>query len=311
MIITKSLFIIVILQIPRVYRRTLTISTQAASSTAEAGADTMKTPSTTTLHLSIALISTLVLRVTAQVTCFAPDGVTIADNETYVPCNKLGITQQGVHSSCCRLDGAPDDRDLCASTGLCINNGVVSRGYCTDQTWKSPACVNVCTEPKVSPHLSQTSPNLENHPPNKQLPSPVGRLQNRRRRNDLLHRRNLLLRPQQPHLLRHPMGRQGPPPHRLNNHHHHRNRHPPTSIHRPDIRRSRRCPRPRNPHFLRPHLLPSTIHPTTTIRDTKPSRTRVPSRHVRFRKRRVRLAAVRKHHIIAPPAECGGLGQRE
>ena len=139
-------------------RRTLTTNTQAASSTAEAGADTMKLPTTTTLHLSIALISTLVLRVTADVTCFAPDGVTIADNETYVPCNKLGITQQGVHSSCCRLDGAPDDRDLCASTGLCINNGVVSRGYCTDQTWKSPACVNVCTQPNVSPHLPQTPP---------------------------------------------------------------------------------------------------------------------------------------------------------
>ncbi|KAM7200397.1 hypothetical protein V8F20_005374 [Naviculisporaceae sp. PSN 640] len=104
-------------------------------------------------YLSVTIIPSLVIdahtvSAQGQVTCFAPDGVTVADNETYVPCNKLGITQQGVHSSCCRLDGAAQDRDLCASTGLCINDGIVKRGYCTDKTWKSPACVNVCTDPK-------------------------------------------------------------------------------------------------------------------------------------------------------------------
>lgn len=110
--------------------------------------DNCITPST--IIFSLLLLGTPQIRLTAaEVTCFAPDGVTVADNETYVPCNKLGITQQGVHSSCCKLDGPADDRDLCASTGLCINNGVVNRGYCTDRTWQSPACVNVCAEPKV------------------------------------------------------------------------------------------------------------------------------------------------------------------
>ncbi|KAI0815393.1 hypothetical protein GGR55DRAFT_675007 [Xylaria sp. FL0064] len=83
-----------------------------------------------------------------EVTCYAPDGTAIADNQTAVPCNKLGITQANVHSSCCRLGGEADERDLCTTTGLCINSGVVRREFCTDSTWKSPACVNVCTDPK-------------------------------------------------------------------------------------------------------------------------------------------------------------------
>ncbi|KAI6782751.1 uncharacterized protein J7T54_000894 [Emericellopsis cladophorae] len=79
-------------------------------------------------------------------TCWAPDGKTKADNETYVPCNKLGIEEDGVHSSCCNLDGKTDERDLCAQTGLCNNDGILWRGYCTDQSWESAACVNVCTD---------------------------------------------------------------------------------------------------------------------------------------------------------------------
>ncbi|KAI0021547.1 hypothetical protein F4780DRAFT_737812 [Xylariomycetidae sp. FL0641] len=82
-----------------------------------------------------------------EVACYAPDGVTLGNNESFVPCNKLGITQTGVYSSCCRLDGDPAQRDLCATTGLCLNGGVIYREYCTDKTWKSPACVSVCTDP--------------------------------------------------------------------------------------------------------------------------------------------------------------------
>lgn len=85
-----------------------------------------------------------------EVECWAPDGKTRADNETYVPCNKLGITQDGVYSSCCRLDGKADERDLCATSGLCLNGGVLFRGYCTDKNWDSPACVSVCTDNSVS-----------------------------------------------------------------------------------------------------------------------------------------------------------------
>lgn len=101
-----------------------------------------------TTLLSLGLVALLTPRAaTAQeVECWAPDGETLADNTTYVPCNKLGITQEGVYSSCCNLDGKPGERDLCTTTGLCLNGGVLSRGYCTDQSWDSAACVNVCTD---------------------------------------------------------------------------------------------------------------------------------------------------------------------
>ncbi|KAI0157609.1 hypothetical protein GGR57DRAFT_460423 [Xylariaceae sp. FL1272] len=81
--------------------------------------------------------------------CFAPDGKTLADNETFVPCNKLGIYQNGIHSSCCRLDGDMDKRDKCTPLGLCqsYDDNLLRREFCTDPTWQSAACVNVCTDP--------------------------------------------------------------------------------------------------------------------------------------------------------------------
>ncbi|KAK7928320.1 hypothetical protein PG985_005318 [Apiospora marii] len=88
----------------------------------------------------------LVSCATAQeVTCWAPDGKTQADNETYVPCNKLGIQQDGIFSSCCALDGPAERRDTCSSLGLCNGpDNRLRRGFCTDKTWKSKACVDVC-----------------------------------------------------------------------------------------------------------------------------------------------------------------------
>ncbi|KAI1438346.1 hypothetical protein GGR50DRAFT_685485 [Xylaria sp. CBS 124048] len=96
------------------------------------------------------LLFTLTLLVAGdEVTCWAPDG-TPADNSTTVPCDKNGIQEHGVFSSCCRLDGDPGLRDLCTSAGLCLStaDGIVRRGYCTDKTWQSPTCVNVCTDPE-------------------------------------------------------------------------------------------------------------------------------------------------------------------
>ncbi|TDZ23969.1 hypothetical protein Cob_v003413 [Colletotrichum orbiculare MAFF 240422] len=87
----------------------------------------------------------LAVGVTAQeAKCYAPNG-DLANNETYVPCNKLGINQAGVFSSCCALDGEPSQRDICSTSGLCINRqGQPQRGFCTDETWNSKACVHVC-----------------------------------------------------------------------------------------------------------------------------------------------------------------------
>ncbi|KAK1967864.1 hypothetical protein LY78DRAFT_668733 [Colletotrichum sublineola] len=94
----------------------------------------------------LAIGLSLTARVLAQeAACYAPNG-DLANNETYVPCNKLGINQAGVFSSCCALDGPPEQRDICSSSGLCINRqGQPQRGYCTDKTWKSKACNHVCT----------------------------------------------------------------------------------------------------------------------------------------------------------------------
>jgi len=99
-----------------------------------------------TLYVAFAILASRVLHVHGieEVACWAPDGKTVAPNDSYVPCNKLGITQKGVFSSCCQLDGDATLRDLCTTSGLCINQGIVRREYCTDQSWQSPACVKVC-----------------------------------------------------------------------------------------------------------------------------------------------------------------------
>ncbi|KAK1494124.1 hypothetical protein CCUS01_13791 [Colletotrichum cuscutae] len=105
--------------------------------------------------LSLSLYSLGVL--SQEASCYAPDG-TLADNETYVPCNKLGINQAGVFSSCCALDGPPEQRDICSSSGLCINRQQQpQRGFCTDKTWKSKACNHVCTDIQTGGNPSNIS----------------------------------------------------------------------------------------------------------------------------------------------------------
>lgn len=122
----------------------------------------MATPLPSTLHLHhllALLFLTTVRKVQADhttedsIVCYAPDGVSIA-NKSFAPCNRLGITQSGVHSSCCQLNLdslAVGTRDLCTATGLCLNDGVIRRGFCTDKTWKSSACVKVCDNVNVFP----------------------------------------------------------------------------------------------------------------------------------------------------------------
>lgn len=99
-----------------------------------------------TVYLSL----TLVVPILAQeAACYAPNG-DLANNETFVPCNKLGVEQAGVFSSCCALDGPLKERDTCSSSGLCINRqGQPRRGFCTDKSWKSKACVHVCMDFEV------------------------------------------------------------------------------------------------------------------------------------------------------------------
>lgn len=77
--------------------------------------------------------------------CFAPDGVTLAD-DSYRPCNNLGLTTgDGAASACCRLNAVPDTREFCDASGLCVQGDIVRRGFCTDSSWEDAACVNFCT----------------------------------------------------------------------------------------------------------------------------------------------------------------------
>ncbi|KAK0746790.1 hypothetical protein B0T18DRAFT_412430 [Schizothecium vesticola] len=97
-------------------------------------------------YLSILLPPVALADHAAEVQCYAPDGQTVANSSLVSPCNNLGITQSGIHSSCCQLQGDESVRDLCTATGLCLSSGVVRRGFCTDKTWKNPTCVGVCVD---------------------------------------------------------------------------------------------------------------------------------------------------------------------
>ncbi|KAK7991804.1 hypothetical protein PG996_013184 [Apiospora saccharicola] len=91
-------------------------------------------------------------------TCYAPDG-TAASDGSYMPCNFNGGA-----SMCCPTNGTSNgngsngdprsgggSRDTCTEGGLCIrqSDGKTRRGYCTDQSWKSSACVSICTNPNA------------------------------------------------------------------------------------------------------------------------------------------------------------------
>jgi hypothetical protein len=81
-----------------------------------------------------------------EVPCYAPDGVTLAD-DSYRPCNNLGVlTDPGMFSSCCRLNAVPETKELCDARGLCVQGDIVRRGFCTDSSWSDPACLNFCID---------------------------------------------------------------------------------------------------------------------------------------------------------------------
>jgi hypothetical protein len=78
--------------------------------------------------------------------CYSPNGTPLSKvfpdtYEQYVPCSSSG------YSMCCatnRTSGA----DSCLPNGLCVTfgSGNFWRESCTDKTWKSPACVRLCTD---------------------------------------------------------------------------------------------------------------------------------------------------------------------
>ncbi|KAK7942820.1 uncharacterized protein PG986_011933 [Apiospora aurea] len=110
-------------------------------------------------------------------TCYAPDGTPASDG-SYIPCN----FSDGA-SMCCPTNssssssngnggdprsGGGGSRDSCTEGGLCIGqyDGKTRRGYCTDQSWKSSACVNICTDPSAGGSSSGAA--ILNYCPNEQ-----------------------------------------------------------------------------------------------------------------------------------------------
>jgi len=80
---------------------------------------------------------------TFTATCYYPDGKVSGS----VPCNS---TATG-YSSCCASD------HLCMSSGLCFSRGLISRGSCTDPTWKDAACAQYCLDCTFAVHTSLTN----------------------------------------------------------------------------------------------------------------------------------------------------------
>ena len=99
----------------------------------------------------VSLFLCLILSFSAQVLaqCYHFDGSRV-NSTNYVPCN----SQVGVASMCCSKNTS-SNADECLPNGLCRNyienshgngfNTLLWRESCTDQTWKSPFCLNLCT----------------------------------------------------------------------------------------------------------------------------------------------------------------------
>lgn len=85
------------------------------------------------MYRFLVAITALALSVTAQQTCYYPDG---SSDTALRPCNASAAV-----SACCRTP-----TDVCLTNGLCFSTGlnVVIRRGCTDSTWNSTLCPKYC-----------------------------------------------------------------------------------------------------------------------------------------------------------------------
>ena len=86
------------------------------------------------------LVSSLFACSILAANCYHPNGQ-IFTYAGYVPCKPR---VPGAASMCCATDRAnfPDE---CSPDGLCRNGDDIYRDDCTDPTWKSPGCLQLCT----------------------------------------------------------------------------------------------------------------------------------------------------------------------
>ncbi|KIW03167.1 uncharacterized protein PV09_05395 [Verruconis gallopava] len=96
------------------------------------------------LHLTLYILAFLCIR-GSNCNCFLPNGTDVnrlfdLDGDVWVPCSTAGDD-----SMCCRTN-VTKGADTCVSNGLCHSNGgpMLWRESCTDPTWTSPACLQLC-----------------------------------------------------------------------------------------------------------------------------------------------------------------------
>ena len=95
------------------------------------------------IPLSWTLLCYLISTATADTGCFNPNGTNrnigaidvATGTEAYIPCNTVQP-----YSMCCRTT------DKCLPDGLCqqIGSTNIWRESCSDQSWRSPACLKLC-----------------------------------------------------------------------------------------------------------------------------------------------------------------------
>ncbi|KAH7308355.1 hypothetical protein BKA65DRAFT_559835 [Rhexocercosporidium sp. MPI-PUGE-AT-0058] len=90
----------------------------------------MRTPCFSTTAITTALIN--ISLATSSSSCYYPSGALAPD----VPCD----TSTTGHSACCGKGVE------CLSSGLCFDEGVISRGSCTDLDFADGACAEYCTD---------------------------------------------------------------------------------------------------------------------------------------------------------------------
>ena len=76
--------------------------------------------------------------------CYFPNGASadiLDDLPLMQPCNET----PGVQSMCC-MTQTIGVFESCNADNLCVNdeNTVLAQGTCTDETWRDPACLNLC-----------------------------------------------------------------------------------------------------------------------------------------------------------------------
>ena len=78
--------------------------------------------------------------------CYYPEGNLAVDQ---VPCNAAVANKGENASACCNNDG----NSYCTQNGLCLQGGVLYRSSCTDKSWQSSKCPQLCTD-GTSPFFS-------------------------------------------------------------------------------------------------------------------------------------------------------------